>query len=359
MKYASVEDANIALKERSACMKVESRGGKLSLRGTLPTASGNKQKRLALNVNCNADGLAHAVDVATRITGLVKANLFKSEYLGWHTIPSVEDLSTAKLTVDISSIITEFKAYLNVASATWDKAYMPYLKKIYNGTLPQMPLESGCLAAINSYSIKSRSRQACITTARKLYEYLGEPCPPSVEMLPASYSPSEVRDRIVPSREEIEKQWGLIPNRQWQNVFALMAVFGLRNHEAFKSKVVTIDGKIFCRVSDSTKTGRRICLPYWPEWVELFGVSPGLDLPNIDCTHNQRIGQQVSLQFKRYDIGFKPYDLRHAYAIRTMASLPDFLVAKSLGHSVDALNRIYRKHFNDANFVEAATGYIS
>lgn len=359
MKYSSIEDANIDLKEKSSCMKIEARGDKLSLRGTLPTESGNKQKRFALNVTNNADGLAHAVDIATRITELVRAGLFKLEYLEWATIPSVEDLTPSSLSVDVSAISTEFKAYLNVAPATWSKAYLPYIKKIHNATSLHASLEGKCLAAINSYDIKSRSRQTCITTARKLHEFLGLPCPNSIEMLPASYSPSDVKDRIVPSKQEIEAQWNRIPNHQWKNAFALMAVFGIRNHEIFRSEVVTIDGKVFCRVSENTKTGRRICLPYWPEWVELFGIAPRLDLPNIDCDCNQRVGQQVALQFNRYDIGFKPYDLRHAYAIRTIANLPDFLVAKSLGHSVEALNRIYRKHFNDSNFVDAAAGYIS
>ena len=71
-----------------------------------------------------------------------------------------------------------------------------------------------------------------------------------------------------------------------------------------------------------------------------------ITLPKVNTDLNkttlQRIGQQVSRQFKRYDIPFSPYDLRHAWAVRTIhVGLPDTVAARMMGHSVTIHTRTY------------------
>ena len=81
--------------------------------------------------------------------------------------------------------------------------------------------------------------------------------------------------------------------------------------------------------------------------MERFELSQG-DLPEVNTdlttTTLQRVGQQVTTQFRRYKIPFSPYDLRHAWAVRTiLMGLPDTVAARMMGHSVQVHNRTYHR----------------
>ena len=46
--------------------------------------------------------------------------------------------------------------------------------------------------------------------------------------------------------------------------------------------------------------------------------------------------------FRRYDLPITPYDLRHAWAVRTIhVGLPDTVAARMMGHSVTIHTRTY------------------
>jgi integrase len=52
----------------------------------------------------------------------------------------------------------------------------------------------------------------------------------------------------------------------------------------------------------------------------------------------------VTGQFRRYEVPFSPYDLRHAWAVRTiLMGLPDTVSARMMGHSVAIHNRTYHR----------------
>ena len=56
----------------------------------------------------------------------------------------------------------------------------------------------------------------------------------------------------------------------------------------------------------------------------------------------QQVGRRVMEQFRRYAVGFSPYDLRHAWAVRTIhLGLPDTVAARMMGHSVAIHTRTY------------------
>jgi integrase len=100
-------------------------------------------------------------------------------------------------------------------------------------------------------------------------------------------------------------------------------------------------------VLETTKTGLHDVWPFYPEWVDRLGLRQG-ELPRINTDLNrttlQRIGQQVSIQFKRYGLPFSPYSLRHAWAVRTIhMGLPDTVAARMMGHSVAIHTRTYHR----------------
>ena len=131
-----------------------------------------------------------------------------------------------------------------------------------------------------------------------------------------------------------------------------MATYGLRNHEVFFSDLSALcrGGDRVIRVLPTTKTGEHQVWPFNPDWVERFdllrlGTEPDA-LPVISTdlrtTTLQQVGRRVTEQFRRYELPLTPYDLRHAWAVRTIhIGLPDTVSARMMGHSVAIHTRTY------------------
>jgi integrase len=165
-----------------------------------------------------------------------------------------------------------------------------------------------------------------------------------------NYSPSHTQARRLPSDQEIVEMFDRIPNPAWQFVYGILATYGLRNHEVFfcnYSSLIQGGSEAVIEVADTTKTGNHTVWPFYPEWVSQFNL-PQVNLPplNTDLTQTtlRQIGQQVNCQFRRYQIPFSPYDLRHAWAVRTIHfGLPDTVAARMMGHSVAIHTRTYHR----------------
>ena len=88
-------------------------------------------------------------------------------------------------------------------------------------------------------------------------------------------------------------------------------------------------------------------MPDWVKYFELEQLALGKDvLPkvNIDLrkTTLQQVGRRVAEQFRRYKLSITPYNLRHAWAVRTInIGLPDTVAAKMMGHSVAVHTKTY------------------
>jgi integrase len=168
--------------------------------------------------------------------------------------------------------------------------------------------------------------------------------------LGGNYGTHLTQSRELPSDELIVATWEKIPNPAWRYVYAVMATYGLRNHEVFfadYSALAQVQTQPTVRVLATTKTGEHEVWPFYPEWVEQFNLYE-ITLPQIqtDLTQTtlQRIGQCVTSQFRRYELPFSPYDLRHAWAVRTIhVGLPDTVAARMMGHSVAIHTRTYHQ----------------
>ena len=158
--------------------------------------------------------------------------------------------------------------------------------------------------------------------------------------------------RNLPSDNLIKEAWLKIPNKCWRTVYGLMATYGLRNHEVFFCDLsgLTKDGDKVLRVLPNTKTGEHQVWPFHPSWIDSFELGQLGDqqnfLPSINTDLNtttlQKVGRRVAEQFRRYNLPLTPYDLRHAWAIRTIhIGLPDTVAARMMGHSVSIHNHTY------------------
>lgn len=243
---------------------------------------------------------------------------------------------------------------------TWSAAYLPYLRRLarHAARQPRLLARDGgpSLAlleeVLESYDLASRSRQQCAIALAALARHGGLVLPDDWRERGAGYGLHLARFRQLPSDAEILELIERIPSPSWRMAYGLMATYGLRNHEVFfcDASALGPGGDRVLRVLPTSKTGEHQCWPFQPDWVERFDL-PRLArdrqaLPRVRTdlarTTLQQVGRRVAEQFRRYDLPITPYDLRHAWAVRTIhLGLPDTVAARMMGHSVAIHTRTY------------------
>ena len=343
-------------------LKIEKRGEKLNIRGSLPDKkdlSINKVQRISLGLNADFLGLEEAKKKLQLLN--LELELKQFNWNNWtiatrmQTDNNKEDLIKKTKQFEESFFKEPRNEFLSsTRKTTWKSSYMPYIKRmisIYKNE-DNENLSNIFLNTLNSYKEGSRSRKQCGTTLNVFAKFIEHTLPEEWKLMSRGYGLKRASFRQLPNDSQIEELWREIPNQSWKFVFALMATYGLRNHEVFFSDLSALkdnEDKII-RVLHSTKTGEHQVWPFHPNWVEKFelyklGENPEL-LPNINrdlkITTLQNIGKKITDQFNRYKLKIKPYDLRHAWAVRTIFyDLPDTVAARMMGHSVSLHTQTY------------------
>jgi integrase len=350
-------NARLALAQMG--IQIERRGDKLNLRATFPPKPGSdklrpSQQRLSLGLPATKPGLKQIEQEAK----IIAAQLIQKSF-SWHDYLAASGgkrLSQLELAEQIQAFERSFfgsaHRLVNPAATktTWNSAYAPYLRKLEatqaanrSLTLPE------CInKTINAIGINTRSRQLCCTALAAFAVFLKLELTTDLKTMAGGYGNHQTKARQLPTDAEILAAWQQIPNPAWQFVYGVMATYGLRNHEVFFCDYAALtQGDTRIDVLSDTKTGSHEVWAFYPEWIETFGLR-AVNLPAIgtDLNHTtlQRIGQRVTAQFRRYGVPFSPYDLRHAWAVRTIhVGLPDTVAAKMMGHSVAVHTRTYHQ----------------
>ncbi len=340
-------------------LQIERRGDKLALRGTFPPKPGSDkmrpyQQRLSLGVIATPQGLKQVEQEAKIIAGQLAQNRFSwKQYL---VAGAGKKLSQLDLPAQIDAFEQYFFAEdqrqgkLASTKTTWNAAYLPYLRKLaaIGADHRQLTLIEAIYKTVNAIAIHSRGRQLCCTALNAFAQFLELDLPHDLKTIAGTYSHSQTQARQLPTDAEILEHWTKIPNPAWQFVYGVMATYGLRNHEVFFCDYEPLlQGETSIQVMATTKTGRHEVWPFYPDWIDAFELKQ-VRLPAVDTdltqTTLQKVGQRVTAQFRRYGIPFSPYDLRHAWAVRTIhMGLPDTVAAKMMGHSVAVHTRTYHQ----------------
>ncbi|WP_304608006.1 site-specific integrase [Leptolyngbya sp. NIES-2104] len=356
---ARIVQLNQRLKMAQLGLQVERRGVKLALRGTLPPRPDSSrlrpyQQRLSLGIPATPAGLKQIEQEAKIVAAQLIQNKFDwREYL---TFTDGKRLSQQTLNQQIAAFEQYFfeqpERSINPASTktTWTSAYAPYLRKLsaIAADSPSLTLTEVIYKTIDATKNHSRSRQLCCTTLSAFAEFLNLALPKDLKTLSGRYGASQTQMRQLPSDDEILAIWATIPNSAWQFVYGMMATFGLRNHEVFYCNLSGLNkGETSIEVLPTTKTGSHQVWAFHPEWIEAFNLRD-VQLPSVETdlskTTLQQVGKRVTTQFHRYELPFSPYDLRHAWAVRTIhIGLSDTVAAKMMGHSVLVHTRTYHQ----------------
>ncbi|MEB3320363.1 MAG: site-specific integrase [Cyanobium sp.] len=380
---AALAAHNASLAAAGVSLRIERRSNRLGLRGPLPNRRGGlglTVQRISLGLSADPAGLEEASRQLRQVLRELQAQRFDWERWGRQGSrpgtdqapvppppPPGERRSTQPShgSVELNARLQNFEQAFfhdprrrrNPAGCrtTWTAAYLPYLRRLCRTAAADgaAPLTAALLElTLESYPLGSRSRQQCGTALAALARHLGMPLPDDWRQRAGGYGLHAARFRTLPSDRQILEQLERIPNPRWRLAYGLMATYGLRNHEIFYCDLSALapGGDRVIRVLPTSKTGEHQVWPFQPEWVERFGLTQLGETPallpavttDLRLTTLQQAGRRVAEQFRRYDLEITPYDLRHAWAVRTIhIGLPDTVAARMMGHSVSIHTRTY------------------
>nr|AAC82961.1 excisionase A [Nostoc sp. PCC 7120 = FACHB-418] len=371
----------VNLRSKSAKTKVSVResNGSLQLRATLPikprdkdtNGTGRKQYNLSLNIPANLDGLKTAEEEAYELGKLIARKTFEwnDKYLGKE--------ATKKDSQTIGDLLEKFaEEYFKTHKRTTKNKHTFF----YYFSRTQRYTNSKDLATaenlINSieqidkewarYNAARAISAFCITFNIEidLSQYSKMPdrnsrnIPTDAEILSGI---TKFEDYLVTRgnqvNEDVKDSWQL-----WRWTYGMLAVFGLRPREIFINPNIdwwlskeNID--LTWKVDKECKTGERQALPLHKEWIDEFDLRNPKYLEMLataiskkDKTNHAEITaltQRISWWFRKVELDFKPYDLRHAWAIRAhILGIPIKAAADNLGHSMQVHTQTYQRWFS-------------
>lgn len=332
---ARIAQANGRLRSGNVGVTIKQHRNRLYLRGTFPAKDGGlpQQQMIATGIHANPQGVSAAEKEARRVGALLDSGEFRWEEFARQT--KARPPLTVGEWIDRAERDYFSRRDRNPKSeTTWAGDYL----KVYRRLPADEPLTIELIhAAIAATPPDTKTRKRACFALGKLAELAGIPLDLPSSM-PGNYSPRRVTPRDLPTDETIAAFFQVIPNRAWRWVYGMLAAYGLRPHEVFH---LDLGDMPVIHVLDG-KTGARRVWPCYPEWVEQFDLVDRR-LPTIDLNRdNSKIGWSCNHGLKRYGLPFKPYDLRHCWAIRTIEfGLPIELAAQQMGHSLKVHSETY------------------
>lgn len=354
MSIGKLAQANGRLKAAKVGVKIEAIGDRLYLRATFPPKPSSPkqipyQQRLALGVHANPAGISQAEKEARKIGALLDCNEFNWEpYLRAAT--DTENADTVAGWIErFEDDYFQRRRRTDKSESTWKGDYLKVLRQL----APDQALSVELLKElILATAPDSKSRKRVCMVANALAKFAALPC--DFRPYAGRYSPRRVSPRTLPDDSLIAECYGKIKNPGWRWVYGVLATYGLRPHEVFNldfdevrsgSQVVSVLGG---------KTGARRVWPCYPEWYDQFEIK-AVSLPNINLDRNNtRIGESCSKYLNPLLPGFKLYDLRHCWAVRTLEFGLDLsLAAQQMGHSVAMHTDTYHAWITDKHHQRA------
>lgn len=386
IKYA-VQQANAALSLDRVKIKLKLTSPKtIGLQGTFPCRPGdigkqgspNKQYTISCGFTANDAGVKMAVLKARELDLLLITKQFQwtPELLGKQAqkIELGDGEQSSKL---IRELIQEYEQEFwktheqnRRGIKTWESHYLRHLKK-----LPQdVPMSCQALEeALEKTKPHTSSRFFLVWQLKKFCEFCGmdnlktiyayaTPKPhPSIRKVPADEEVIQGYFKIGTPLSVYTSKDNLTLPEQWQWVYGMLATYGLRPHELFAVDIAAFlePSNTFHLVNlnpsltEGTKTGERSCgiPPLYPHWVDLF------KLKNVRLPYNEgKLSNKTAklhVRFRNADVGFRPYDLRHAYAIRGhRLRVPIKTMADYMGHTVQEHTKTYQRWMNEDTNLE-------
>lgn len=339
--------------EQLHLVKLRAKGDRLYLRGTFPPkpGEGSKPKRYEIASGCTAT--AAGLRIAKAKAQEIESQLMLERF-DWGTWgrPQQQEFETCGTWIERFEV-----AYWDARPKNLDTANS--FKKNYRNHFKFLPADQPLTTELLQHVLKTsiapeqRSREIRYRAFQALANFAGLDC--DLSPLKGCYATEAIDPRNLPSEDKILEVWHSIRNPGWKWIYAVMATYGVRNHEAFFLDTSRLIEEPAVVTVLRGKTGRRLVYPYPQQWVELMNIREvRKPRTKVEGVSNNTLGCKVSGFFHDRGLPFRPYDLRHAYAIRTaIYGLDVAIAAKLMGHSVKVHCQKYHAFLDERHLAEA------
>ncbi|MEC4894076.1 MAG: site-specific recombinase [Oscillatoria sp. PMC 1051.18] len=353
-KQTSTEQVKQELKQTNIGVSIRERGNKLSLVATLPPKPNSSytkpyQQRIALGIYSNPPGIKQAKALALKLGSELSSNQFSWDNWGVTTTDEPDLIKVGEAIARFEEDYFTRRDRNPKSLTTWREYRLVFSKLPKSETIT----EDLILSIIKSTPPDTRTRKRYCMVLGALVKFLELDFVPTIRKLNGSYSPRNTAPRNLPTDEEIENARSLIKRPDWQWIYSLIAVYGLRPHEAFLIDFERLRaGETILHLLDG-KTGARKVWAFPPEWFDEWDLS-NIQVPTVTVKSNRDYGARINQAFRRYGVSFKPYDLRHRWAVRTLEiGLDISLAAQQMGHSLKVHSDIYHHWISDRTHQQA------
>ena len=322
---------------------IRSQKGRLYLSATLPHKDGSpgrKQQVITLKLDHTAQNWRIAEKRLKMLEREIDRGTF--EWSDW-----LDDHGKVSWRHAIDLLYRKKVINGRTSQSTWDVRVMGYLRQLD-------PSEQVTTQSVQRFVTRYTREQASYKQAFYIFKDLAKLADvPFPELGTPLYGKSELME--VPTDAEIV-EWVLTAGQPYQWAFGTIATFGLRPSELAGCE---FDGDRLL-VPENTKTGARIVVPLYKEWVKKFDLRNVQELPKSERYEPRpdEIAQYLHKRKTKMGIKFKTYSLRHAYCGRLWrtggSKLDVYLAARLLGHSVAEHTKTYRRFISPHTIAERA-----
>ena len=333
--------------------------GSLSWRVRVTDSSGDRRTRkIALKLKAEPQALALAESRIVELSALIQQEGVLPDLLPWDApkVAPVQQQKAITVAEGVEALQVDFwlgKIRTSAAERTWARI------KAETDRLPQRAtLTMDLLVGVGEHQKPgSRTRVEFLKVSKRLAKLVGIDGTDRLDALRTPYEP-EARD--IPSDAEVSSLLEtVIADPTWGWCSWALATYGCRPAEVFSLRPAD-DGT--AQVLTIKRKGK---LPIWRTALALHvaGEAPGERSVPWDVTAPAKYDSaQAKIQCDRWQgwlrrrvAGAQLYDLRHAWAIRSISKLPSTsIAAKCMGHDIAVHHRTYHRWLDQADIAAVA-----
>jgi integrase len=338
-----LEAANARLKAGKLRCSIQLRGRVFSLVATLPTRDGvgRKQQRIPLP---DAD-LFEAERRAVMLGEQLRTGSFTWE--AWEQAQDPASITVADFIEAAKALhASKYRKDPERGANAWSKKWAPALRKLPpSGAITEAVL----LRTIRKLPAGSASRRDQGNLLSQVAKSLGLETEPLLEAC-RGYGVDKLTERDIPTDAAIEAAMKSIRLPHWRWTFGMCAAYGLRPHEC--AGLTWLEDN-WIEVHDKTKTGARRVPPCPSAWVERFALR---ELPRPTQSAST-LTKAFNDGLDRDGVAIKPYNLRHAFALRLLdKGVSADLGARLMGHSLQVHQSTYQRWIEGDRIQKAMQG---
>ena len=356
-----LQPINAALKARGVRGRIVVAKERLFLRGTFTAADGSrKDRRIPLGLPATQGQFLEAENRVIALAAIINSTGIVPAELPWDAPAPISPVATPGSTTvaeAVSQLERDFwqgKVRTSAAERTWERL------KAETDRLPQaatLTMDLMVATAANTEA-GSRTRLESCKVLKRLAVLVGITGTDRLDALRTPYEP-EVRD--VPDSDAVAALVEqVIDHPTWGWCTWALATYGCRPAEVFSLRPA---GDGTAQVLTVKRKGK---LPTWRTALAL-SVSPSqcdrsvpwdVTAPaKYDSAEAKRHSDRWSGWLRRQHPTIQLYDLRHAWAIRSISKLPSTsMAAKCMGHDIAVHHRTYHRWIDQADIAAVAAG---